>query len=237
MKKYQISIPKSYTGVRVINNRDHISCHAAISRLSPSRLAYRTLLKLRINKLPVDILGICRRCKNTKVMTFREADKEFPDYSGFLIGGGPSESAFTMKPEIADIKWNFILYNDDMMYNSLQRLRFSLAHELGHIVLGHKDEHSFICEAEANCFAQHLLCPVPVVEAMNLCDHSKIFLFSKVFGVSRSVAIIVLDSKNLMADVDLDMQKGICELFWLDEGGAQKLLDTLFENIIKARLG
>ena len=202
-----------------------------------ARLAYRTLLKLRINKLPVDILGICKRCKNTNVMTFREADKEFPDYSGFLIGGGPSESAFTMKAEIEAIKWNFILYNDDMMYNSVQRLRFSLAHELGHIVLGHKDEHSFICEAEANCFAQHLLCPAPVVEAMNLCDDSKIFLFSKVFGVSRSVAKIVLGNKHLLSDVDSDMQQGICDLFRLNEGGAQEAIGIILGHMIATRLG
>jgi hypothetical protein len=202
-----------------------------------ARLAYRTLLKLRINKLPVDILGICKRCKNTKVMTFREADKEFPDYSGFLIGGGPSESAFTMKTEIEDIKWNFILYNDDMMYNSVQRLRFSLAHELGHIVLGHKDEHSFICEAEANCFAQHLLCPAPVVEAMNLSDDSKVFLFSKIFGVSYSVAKIVLGSKSLMADVDPDLQQGISDLFRLDEGGAQEVIGAILGRMVTAKLG
>ena len=197
-----------------------------------ARLAYRTLLKLRINKLPVDILGICKRCKNTKVMTFREADKEFPDYSGFLIGGGPSESAFTIRIEIDGGTCNFILYNDDMMFNSLQRLRFSLAHELGH-----KDEHSFICEAEANYFAQHMLCPAPVVEAMNLSDDSKIFLFTKVFGVFRSVARIVLGSKSLMADVDPDMQKGIRDLFRLDEGGAQEAIGAILGDIITARLG
>lgn len=39
-----------------------------------------------------------------------------------------------------------------------QRLRFSLAHELGHILLNHSDD-TDIKEKEANCFASHLLIP------------------------------------------------------------------------------
>lgn len=202
-----------------------------------ARLAYRTLLKLRINKLPVDILGICRRCKNTKVMTFWEAEKEFSDYVGFLYGGGPSESAFTLRTMIDGAMCNLILYNDDTMFNSVQRLRFSLAHELGHIVLGQREENSVMYEIEANCFAQHLLCPAPVVEALNLCDESRIFLFSKAFGVSHSVARIVLGSKRLMADVDMDMLQGIRELYRLNEGGAQEALGITLGRLLTTGLG
>ena len=203
--------------------------------LRAARLAYRTLLKLRIDKLPVDILGICSQCKNTKVMTFRNAEIEFGLPDGYFISNGPSESAFNNHRQIGDIRQNIILYNDDRMANSLPRLRFSLAHELGHVLMKHEGN-SMIFEMEANCFAQHLLCPAPVVEALDLQDESKIFLFTSTFGVSRSVARIVLGNKNPMRDVDPDMRQGMRELFRLDEGGAQDVLGSTFERLIR-RLG
>ena len=200
-----------------------------------ARLAYRTLLKLRIDKLPIDILGICKRCKNTMVMTFRDAEKKFDLPDGYFISNGPSESAFTNNRQIDDVSQNIILYNDDWMANSVPRLRFTLAHELGHILMKHEGN-SMMYEAEANCFAQHLLCPAPVVEALDLQDESKIFLFTSTFGVSRTVARIVLGNKNLMQDVDQDMRQGIRELFRLDEGGAHKVIGATLGRLI-VRLG
>ncbi|MBQ7850191.1 MAG: ImmA/IrrE family metallo-endopeptidase [Clostridia bacterium] len=43
------------------------------------------------------------------------------------------------------------------------RLRFTLAHELGHRVLGHQAR-ELADEREADCFASHLLCPQPVMD-------------------------------------------------------------------------
>ena len=200
-----------------------------------ARLAYRTLLKLGIDKLPVDILGICKRCKNTKVMTFRDAEKEFDLPDGYFICNGPSESAFTNHRQIGEVTHNIILYNDDRMDNSVQRLRFTLAHELGHILLKHEGN-SVMFEMEANCFAQHLLCPAPVVEALDFKDDSKIFMFTSTFGVSRTVAKIVLGNKRPMQDVDPDMRQGIRELFRLDENGTQEILGNTFGRLLR-RLG
>ena len=45
-----------------------------------------------------------------------------------------------------------------------QRIK-TLAHELGHIVLRHTGQ-SDAEEAEANCFAGHLLCPMPAIRNM-----------------------------------------------------------------------
>ena len=45
------------------------------------------------------------------------------------------------------------------------RLNFTLAHELGHILLGHQ-ENAVAEEAEADCFAQQLLCPAPVLRRL-----------------------------------------------------------------------
>ena len=64
-----------------------------------------------------------------------------------------------------------ILYND--IDRSSQRIRFTLAHELGHIVLGHLKFNTCLCrlsgqeydilEKEANQFASQLLSPEPLI--------------------------------------------------------------------------
>lgn len=64
-----------------------------------------------------------------------------------------SDDAFTK------IDNNIIFYNDSI---SRERIRFSVAHEIGHIWLEHKicDEKN---EAEANHFAGYLLAPTPII--------------------------------------------------------------------------
>ena len=54
---------------------------------------------------------------------------------------------------------------DDGVCDGGIRERVHLAHELGHILLKHMED-TPVEEAEANCFAGHLLCPVPAVEGM-----------------------------------------------------------------------
>ncbi len=76
-----------------------------------------------------------------------------------------SEDAATLK--------NTIFYNDDMPHS---RIRFSLLHELGHIVLSTEDEVS------ANTFASHLLAPRIVIHysnCKNVVDVMKIFDLSE----------------------------------------------------------
>ena len=43
-----------------------------------------------------------------------------------------------------------------------RRIRFTIMHEIGHIVLDHT-EHSDLAESEANFFAKYALAPPPLV--------------------------------------------------------------------------
>jgi hypothetical protein len=72
-----------------------------------------------------------------------------------------------------------IYYNDGMPVN---RVRFSLAHELGHIILDHGDYLDPVKEAEANYFASHFLAPrmaIHYAKCKNQNDVSKIFHLSQ----------------------------------------------------------
>lgn len=72
-----------------------------------------------------------------------------------------------------------IFYNNDKV-NSLRRIRFTLAHELGHIILVTNNEDL------ADVFASNLLAPRPIVYALkNLRTADKIASF---FNVSIAVA-------------------------------------------------
>ncbi len=121
-------------------------------------LAYRCLVKLNITQLPVRPLEILRRCRNTVVYTYQQAaeflhieetdfERKYGNADAFTIRGGEQY---------------VVCYREG---GNPARLNFTLAHELGHILLHHSDDMT-ADEAEANCFAGHLLCPVPAIRNM-----------------------------------------------------------------------
>ena len=60
----------------------------------------------------------------------------------------------------------FMIVYDDTCYPS--RIRWTKAHEIGHIVLGHLDDvkTKFDIEAEANYFAREMLAPISVLDEL-----------------------------------------------------------------------
>lgn len=121
-------------------------------------LAYRCLVKLNISQLPIRPLEILRKCRNTVVYTYQQAaeflhieetdfDRRYGEADAFTIRGGEQY---------------VVCYREG---GNPARLNFTLAHELGHILLHHSDD-TAADEAEANCFAGHLLCPAPVIRGM-----------------------------------------------------------------------
>ena len=66
-----------------------------------------------------------------------------------------------------DVFITVIYYNDEMPD---RRIRFTIMHELGHIVLDHT-EHSELAESEANYFAKYALAPPPLVHNLEIGDY------------------------------------------------------------------
>ena len=91
-----------------------------------------------------------------------------------------------------------IVYNNKI--NSKGRINFTLAHEIGHIILGHhkdfdvtsvlkdnftKEEYK-VLENEANCFARNILAPAPLVQCLN--TYEFYFKLSKIFNLSPNAS-------------------------------------------------
>ena len=76
------------------------------------------------------------------------------------------------------------------------RQRFTILHELGHYVLGHREE-SEIANAQANFFAKYAIAPLPIVHVNQVRSRDEIV---EMFGTSKECAINVLDAYNKWLD-------------------------------------
>ena len=128
--------------------------------------AMETLIKYNINTAPVLPFPIFKRTPGVLVLSFAEISDAFNiERKHFVnIFGEENQDAITTV-HTDDNKLRYVVtYNQRLPFYMLQR---SLARELGHIVLGHDGSRSVEARtAEAYCFAYHLLCPRPLIKAV-----------------------------------------------------------------------
>jgi len=90
-----------------------------------------------------------------------------------------------------------IMYNGSSKFPN-ERIKYTIAHELGHIILGHheiirqqqiaqNDRIDKALEREANYFAACILCPIPIIHQMKL---ESVYCIEDAFEVSREAAVI-----------------------------------------------
>lgn len=178
-------------------------------------MACRTLLAIGDAELPVDVVKILERCKNTRLMTYTEAGQRSGRSVYGMVGALPSARACTIRYEYGEKKLHLVLYNDDVCFGNWGSRRWSLAHELGHIVMGHREDGAAE-EREANCYAQHLLCPRPLIEVMPKADD---YLMKVAFGLSMAAARIALEGVGKRCEwVDEEMREKVRALYGVGEG-------------------
>lgn len=96
--------------------------------------------------------------------------------------------ALTIYPPDFNPRRTLIFYNDDG--RDRERIRFTLAHELGHLILMHPDTGESIYESEADIFANYLLAPAPLIIEYSSTDY---FVVSDDFAISYSCASSACD--------------------------------------------
>lgn len=149
------------------------------------RLAYRVLAASRITSLPVEPLPILRACRDTRVLTCQEAADGLNMPANQFDRLFDRTDAVTYRSGEGKQSQYLIIYQPG---GNPARLRFTLAHELGHRLLGHTGADAAE-EREADHFASHLLCPEPVV--LRLREQQEAFpaeLAARVFYVSPACA-------------------------------------------------
>ena len=158
-----------------------------------ARMAYRTLLALRVCSFPVDPLQILSFCKNARVHTFDELVRNYEGYEEYhryvdlkrlLLGG---RDALLARREFPGGTVAYELFFDDR--TDPRRVRFTLAHELGHIILKHRREEEWE-EKEADYFAVQLLAPDPVFAPLSATgmDMAQYRTVSELFFISSTAA-------------------------------------------------
>ena len=127
--------------------------------------AAETLVRFGVSSAPVSPLSILKKIPGVLVVSYQNmADDSGMDRDCVLDLFGESHDAFTSvnlkngKPQY------LITYNQRLSQVLVQR---SLARELGHIVLGHDGSRpEEVRNEEAKCFANHLLSPRPLINAI-----------------------------------------------------------------------
>ena len=169
-------------------------------------IAYSFLNQYTNGKLPVDLLHIISQLDNLYLMKYSTFAKENNmDINKVYQLLNSEDGALWYK---TDTQTYILLYNDTI--DNKERIRFTIAHELGHYILKHnevtdkttlsrytltEDEYN-VFEKEANFFAKHLLVPFPILGNYVMFFHSMNGRFiQNVFQVSFSVANNVI--KNL----------------------------------------
>lgn len=132
-----------------------------------AEMAYRVLIDRQVTALPVDPMNLLRQCRDTQVMTYEDAAEALGMTADDFDRRFGTADAFTLRQEHAGKEHYLVIYRAG---GNPARQRFTLAHELGHRVLGHRTANT-ASEREADCFASHLLCPRPVIARLaGRCD-------------------------------------------------------------------
>lgn len=128
--------------------------------------ATETLIQYKIGTAPIDPLPILKQQPNVLVFTFEEMSNQANVDRREILDmlGCKNQDAVTTVILDGDNPRYIVTYNRLLSTGIICR---ALARELGHIILGHdgtKPEE--VRNAEAICFAHHLMCPRPLIHAI-----------------------------------------------------------------------
>ncbi|MEE0999810.1 MAG: ImmA/IrrE family metallo-endopeptidase [Treponemataceae bacterium] len=131
--------------------------------------------------LPVNVFELCKRLKIQL--------KKYSDMKDAILTEALSLSADGLSYFDCNRNCFVICYNDSKLD---VRIRFTIMHEIGHIMLGHKN-HSVINEQKANAFARIALAPLGMIYKMHLKD---VLDVAEAFGISLTFSQHVVNHYN-----------------------------------------
>jgi len=125
--------------------------------------ATETLIKYAVTTAPISPLPILEAMDRVVVVSFADvSESSGMKYREMIPIFGKNLDAVSSISTEGGVTRYIVAYNSFLPFAMVQR---ALAREMGHIVLGHNgysDENN----EEALCFAYHLLCPRPLIHAL-----------------------------------------------------------------------
>lgn len=130
--------------------------------------AAETLIKHNVCFAPVSPLPILKSMPGIMVMSFAEIALSTGDDREHIISSfGELQDAVTLCKRIGGNVKYIVAYNQRLPVYIMQR---GMARELGHIMLHHDgSKPEWVRTQEAMCFARHLICPRPLIKALQEC--------------------------------------------------------------------
>ena len=128
----------------------------------------------------IDILELLSEAGDIALKSYSQAARFLKcSHNDFTYKIAQSEYGYS----VTDWKrgYHIIYFNN---FKDDRTVRFTLAHELGHIRLHHIEDND-ISDREANCFARNLLCPIQLVKEFGL---SSVKEYEECFNISEPCA-------------------------------------------------
>lgn len=139
---------------------------------------------ITINKFPLDCFEICKQ-RGIRLIPYSELSQIAKEALNTA-----SKDGCCAKVEIENGKFVWVIYYNDRMPK--KRIRFTIMHELGHIILDHSED-SELAESEANYFAKYALAPPPLIHRLYVEDYIEL---ATVFDLSDECAFYSMQKYN-----------------------------------------
>ena len=163
--------------------------------------------KLQVREVPIDCFAIAQSLGFEVIPYSKLSAKKVEAIQS--LGNG---DAYTLIVEGG----KKVIYFDNRV--RVGRQRFTLMHEIGHYVLGHKEE-SELAKSEADFFARYSLAPLPLVHALKIDNFADIEV---IFEVSGECAYNVMNHYNKWLHCGpkyyLDYEERLMTLFKMKRG-------------------
>ncbi len=156
------------------------------------RRAKEFILQSKIKSLPINPFAVCKQ-EGIIVKSVTEAEECIDEIDPFEVRDNPDCDAKTYLTS----KGKYVIIYDDSVF-SRGRIIWTIAHELGHIILKHltqfeqteihkglTDAENEVLEKEANAFASEFLAPAEILLSCNCVTKNKII---KLCGLSDEAA-------------------------------------------------
>ena len=124
--------------------------------------ALETVIDFDLDTNRINPLSVLSRLKNVLLLPYKSEHES----GTALFIAGDNQDAFTLVNRKNGKLQYIVIYN---LATPQTQLDFALSRELGHIILEHDGTSpEAVWDAEANCFAHHFLCPVPMAKEIRI---------------------------------------------------------------------